>query len=578
MRKLFILTLCGVAVLFAAYVGYRGYVVWKNKHLMNMSREFLAKSDMRNAVLSVQEVLRSDRNNLDATRMMAQLTDAARLPSALLWRNRVVGLAPNSSEDRLALAQTALTMQDYASATNALEGLNASEKQTATYHNLAGMVAAALNKTAEAETHFLEASRLEPLNPSPQMNLAIVRLRGTNVLDVEEARITLQRLAANPTNGALRCQALRELTIDALRQKNDDQALVISSQLLRETNSSLTDRIMRLNVLQKTHRQEFGPSLAACQREAATDSRKVYELATWELEKSLSDNALKWLRTLPPTTQTNQPETFLIAQCYTSLNDWRGLQSWLEKQRWGELEFLRHALLTRALRGQDMADTAKTEWQQALTATTGQRRSLTTLLGLSASPDNGVVNDQKQSLVMLLRLAAQWNWPNETEDLLRTIASHYPEEQWATRSLVQLWYNGGQTRSLMQLFNQELKKSPADLTAKNNLAMTALLLNAKEFKPNELAHEIYEQAPTNSSFASTYAFSLYLQGKKNEALQVMRKLDARDLQNPTIAGYYGLILKATGNNEKAKVYLDWSDKAPLLPEERKLFGQAKIGT
>src|SRR5580658_2068578 len=114
MRKLFMIVLCCTVVLLGGYAGYRGYRVWKNKHLMNLGHEFLVKSDGRNAVLSVQEVLRSDPSNLDATRMMAQLAEASRSPGALMWRSRVVELDPHSLQDRLALAQTALTMREYA--------------------------------------------------------------------------------------------------------------------------------------------------------------------------------------------------------------------------------------------------------------------------------------------------------------------------------------------------------------------------------------------------------------------------------------------------------------------------------
>jgi len=555
MRKLFIILLCCVAVLLAGYAGYRGYRVWKNKHLMTLSHEFLAKSDTRNAVLSVQEVLRSDPNNLDATRMMAQLAEASRLPNALLWRSRVVELAPHSLQDRLALAQTALTMRDYATATNALEGVDTADKETAAFHNIAGAVAAAANKLPEAEIHFLEASRKEPQNPAPQLNLAVVRLHGTNTLDLEEARIVLQRLASNPTNSGLRCQALRELTLDAMGHKHEDAGLSLSKQLLQETNSAFTDRIMRLEVLLETKNADFKPALANFQREAATNQSKIYELATWEMAKTSPADALAWLRSLPMNTQTNQPATLLVAECYTATKDWRGLHAWLEKQHWAELEFVRHAFMTRALRGQELADTAKTEWEQALKS----------------------ANSQKQSLVMLLRLAAQWNWVNEGEDLLQTIVNRYPQEKWAAQALTQTLFKGGQTRSLMQLFKQELTRTPSDLSAKNNLAMTAMLLDAKELKPHDLAREVYQQAPTNSSFAATYAFSLYLQGKKAEALKVMQQIKPKDLESPSIAGYYGIILKATGGGANAGVYLDKASKAALLPEERKLFAQAKAG-
>src|SRR5580698_1974963 len=98
MRRIFIIVFCCIAVLSGGYVGYRSYSVLRNKHLMSLAHEFLAKSDWRNAVLSAQEVLRSDPNNLDAARVMAQLADASRVPTALLWRSRVVELDPHSLE------------------------------------------------------------------------------------------------------------------------------------------------------------------------------------------------------------------------------------------------------------------------------------------------------------------------------------------------------------------------------------------------------------------------------------------------------------------------------------------------
>jgi hypothetical protein len=58
----------------------------------------------------------------------------------------------------------------------------------------------------------------------------------------------------------------------------------------------------------------------------------------------------------------------------------------------------------------------------------------------------------------------------------------------------------------------------------------------------------------------------------------VQQLKPRDLDAPTRAGYYGLILKATGSDEKARIYLNWTSKAALLPEERTLFDRAKTGT
>ena len=523
--------------------------------MLALARGFLAKADRRNAVLSLQEVLRVNPVNLDAMRLMAQLAEAARSPSALLWRSRIVALDGKSTPDRLALAQTALLFRDYASATNALDGVDAAGRGTAAYQNLAGAVAAEANKLDEAELHFLEAARLEPTNQIPQMNLAVVLLHGSNALAQAQARSSLERIANDPAAGAPRCEALRELVNDAIQNKQLPRAEMLSQSLVTQTNSTFEDRLLRLNVLQQAGSASFKTELVESQREAAVDPAKIYEMATWQMAHNSAAGALAWLQALPAETLSSQAAMLMTAECRAETRDWTGLQASLEKQNWAELEFIRHAFLTRALRGQGLTSAATGEWEQALADAKGQ----------------------KQSLIMLLRLAGQWNFASDAENILWTIFNQYPEEQWAYQTLSKVLVAGGQTRPLMMLFSRQVKRSPSDLSTKNNLAMLALLLDAQELKPNELAQEVYQESPTNSSFASTYAFSLYLQKRNAEALAVMQKLDAKQLQNPGISGYYGLILKANGRTAEAKTYLELSAKAALLPEERKLMDAAMAG-
>jgi hypothetical protein len=105
----------------------------------------------------------------------------------------------------------------------------------------------------------------------------------------------------------------------------------------------------------------------------------------------------------------------------------------------------------------------------------------------------------------------------------------------------------------------------------------AMLLGAQELNPYALSQQVYQKSPKNAPYASTYAFSLYLQGKYGDALKVMQQLTPKDLASPSIAGYYGIILKANGNKAEAKSYLNRITKAQLLPEEQTLFDQARAG-
>jgi tetratricopeptide (TPR) repeat protein len=489
---------------------------------------------------------------------MADLIEAGRSRAALLWRSRVVELSPHSLDDRLALARTAMTFSDHANAVEALDGVDAAGRNTAAFHNVAGAVSLAINRPQQAETHFLQAIGLEPNNPFLQLNLSVVRLRGTNAQTLAEARNALQSISVNPTNSTLRCQALRELAVDAMRNNQTNATLALSQQLVQETGSGFKDRILRLDVLRITKDAGFKPALAGFQSEAATNPASLYELGSWQMANTSAAETLAWLRTLPLNIRSNQPAAMFMAECYAQVNDWNGLQAFLDEQNWGEMDCARHVFKARALRESRLTGAAKAEWEIALKSLNGQR--------------SGAV-----MLKHLLQMVTTWGWRGEAEEILWITVNRYPAERWAFQTLSQILLVEGRTRPLLALYSQEFRRLPSNLAIKNNLAMTAILLEASELKPHDLAKEVYQKSPTNPAYASTYAYSLHLQENDSQALKIFQSLKPQDLQHPAIAGYYALVLKATGDKQKAKAYLDWADKGVLLPEEKKLFEQARVG-
>ncbi|MGO8931825.1 MAG: hypothetical protein ACLQU3_33645 [Limisphaerales bacterium] len=537
-------------VLLVGYGTYVGYISTRQARLVSQARKYLAKSNTKTALLCLRRALSYNPNYVDACRAMAELTEKLSSPAALLWRSRVVELSPKSVPDRFAMAQTAMMFRDYLSATNALEGVSKAGRNTPEYHNLAGSVAAAMHWLAEAETHFSEAARLEPTNPIPRLNLAVVRLQSTNAQDLALARTALKSLRANPV---VRCQALRELVADSLHCGEKENALAFSKELLQQTNALFGDRLLRLDVLRATLSRDFEVALASAQKEAASDPRKLFDFVNWEEVRGGLSGALAWLQSLPSETQTNQPAALLAADCQAALKQWRPLEVSLERQQWGELDFVRYAFKSLALRGQELTSSSDIAWERAFNATGGR----------------------KESLVMLLRLAATWNWVTETEDLLWTIFHKFPAEKWAVVALSRNLLWEGRTRALMSLYDEQARANPADLSAKNNLAMTALLLDARELRPQDLAREIYRKAPTNPAYASTYAYSLHLQKRSAQALKVFERLKPDQLEQASVALYYAIVLEATGHGERAKKYLDIAAGIKLLPEEWKLLVQAR---
>ncbi len=458
MRKIIFILVCSTAVLLSGYAGYRGYKVWKQSHMMTLAQEYISKSDLKNAMLCLAQVLQSNPRHLEASRMMAAYCESTHSPNALLWRSRVLELNPRSIADRLALVGAAMSANDMETAANALAGVDPAGRTTPEFHRMAGVLATATGNMKDAEFHFAEMSRLRPQDPIPQLNLAVLHLASTNRNTVAEARAILNVLSLNSTNSALRCQALRELVSEASRNQNFDSALALSAQLIEETNSLFSDRLTQLAAFKAAKRPEFDSALAACQREAVASPGKTCELASWQMAKMSPADALAWMKTLSPSVQTNQPVALLIAECRESMGDWPGLESTLAKQRWGDLECIRLALRSRSLRGLEMDSAARLEWTQALKA----------------------ANGQKQPLITLLRLAIQWHWVSDSEEILCTLVERFPGEDWASRALMQSYLQSGQTRSLLTLCGKLLAKSPSNVLLKNNLAMIGLLLDARE--------------------------------------------------------------------------------------------------
>ena len=553
MRKLFIDLMC-LAVLFTVgFAGYRGYKIWKQKHLIVQAREYIAKGDGPNALLCLRQALQSNPNNVEACRLMADFTELARSPQAVFWRNRLVVLEPYSLSNRVALARIALAVGDATLAQSALDGVGDADKQTALYHKAAGALSIARRLYPEADAHFSEAARLEPANPVSQLNLASLRVQMKEPQTAAQGRAALQGLCTNP---AVRCEALRQLTLDALRYTNLNGALACSQQLLQDTNSVFGDRMRHLVILRASTNAQLAAFLEGLQREATNNPAKTYEVAKWMLTATGQPQAaLAWMKTLPPATRTNLPVPMIEADCYMAAKDWSSLQTNLVGQDWADLDCLRRACQARAYRERGLAASAKAEWLAAMKA----------------------AENRRELLVQLLTAVRVWNWQQEQEDVLWAIANRFPKDQLAAQALASRLYSTGNTRSLLTLFSLQSQNNRTNLAFMNNLALTAILLEAWEKKPHELAREVYQKGSTNSAYVSTYAYSLLVQQKAGEALKIIEQLSPQQLEDPSIAGYYGLILQANGQREKAKKCFDLTSKARLLPEEQKLFDRARAG-
>ena len=221
-------------------------------------------------------------------------------------------------------------------------------------------------------------------------------------------------------------------------------------------------------------------------------------------------------------------------------------------KQWGDREFLRSALLSRALREQTQKMAADIQWQKAIR----------------------LASDKIQTLSVLVSMAEEWRWPAEVESALWAILEKFPRETRVSRTLSEKYYSQGNTRGLQKLYSYLVQNNP-DPGAENNLALVSLLLGVNMDKAHEMAERVFKKDPKNPSFLSTYAYSLHLRKRDAEALALFSQLTPREIEDPSIAVYYGVILASAGQNDEAKKYFKLAAKAPVLPEERKLLTEAQ---
>jgi hypothetical protein len=177
----------------------------------------------------------------------------------------------------------------------------------------------------------------------------------------------------------------------------------------------------------------------------------------------------------------------------------------------------------------------------------------------------------------LLNLAATWGRDQAREDVLWRIAQRFPRERWTLGELERLYLAAGNTRGLNRVYSTMEGYTPKSFVTENNLAATSLLLKINLPRTYERARDIFSQHPKEAIVASTYAFSLHLQGRTREGLAVLQKLKPEALETPSVALYYGLLLSAAGHTNHAIKYLGLARQTKLLPEEEVLAAEALKG-
>jgi Flp pilus assembly protein TadD len=579
-----VLTALGVA--FCVYQ-WPAYLRHKEARAMSRARTLLAAGDFANASLSARVALQLNPRNAEACCFMAQLAELAHSTAAIDWRRRQVEIAPTIT-NQLELAATALKFEGpaFPLAAQTLETAAPVAQDYPAFHVLSALVDLKANKTPDALEHFRKAARIEPANPMHRLNCAVLELQSPDAETAERAASELEQLTQHPH---LQPLALRSLIADRIRRKDWSQAKQLSDRAIGLARSNFEDQLLRLTVLQgpwlegAVGRAEkmlslgfpagrvphesgsfnkhdssisalgFDAYLAHIQTSASSNALQVYGLCEWMGGHGLAAEALEWLNRLDASLCKAQPIPFAAANLYAAMADWPGLEEFLNGPNWQEMEFLRQAFLARAAWGQGGDPAGDARWRCAV-------RSAGNRLG---------------ALLFLLRLSEEWN--KDPEEVLLGIWRGFPREKWAIEQLEAHYRSTGNTRGLNRIYTSRMDafEPRCDVTNRNDFVCTSLLLGIHLPRAHDLARQLHDENPNDVILASTYAFSLQLQGKTNQAREVFARFDKQSLEQPAVALYYGLLLAKTGEGQLARQYLAAAEQVKLSPEETQLLQDAK---
>ncbi len=557
------------------WFGPRIFSRWQQGRLLGHATQSLRKDDVANAAILLRRVLNLNPNNVEATRGLAELADIYVPREAPALRERVCELAPTSYPDATAWALTALRVGQAAQAEAAFELMKKTGKPSAAFHEIGGRVALAGGRFDEARAQFAQALEHDPTNESNQLELAAVEIRLPDAAARDGAREKLERLRENPK---LRHAALRALIGERMERGMITEALALAKDLVKDPEATFSDRLqflailrakedpafvftnsfkeqdrIRFSLLSESREPSFASFLNELQEEARGDAVKVASLVAFLNSRGLSLLACEWTGTMAREFVSVPPVALPMAEAYSLTLDWRRLDELIAEGDWEDFEFLRFAYVSRGLREKGDRAEAAAQWAMAI----------------------NLAEYRYERLVALARSASAWGWTSEFEEILWITARNSKRPREALAELALLHEAKRDTQKLFTIWSRILELDPADATARKNWVRLSLLLGNERYRTGALAHELFQQHPTDPHIVSSYALVLHLRLQDKEALALMNSLKPEELRSPSVAGYYAIILLANQRKEEAAEFLELVRDAPLFREERNLFDQTR---
>src|SRR5437763_8129612 len=535
-------------IIFGTY-GTKLYSGWHEARLLKRAGVMLEKKDFPMANRLARQVLEHHRDSLPAFYILAEDTEKQNSEETVSWRAQIARLQPDNIDSQLSLASAALRFGQIDLARKTLERVAPRAQDQAPFHVIAGWLARAEGNLDEQEQQFDIAVNKDPKNDLYKFNLAALQIRSQDPEKSDQACANLESLTQV---AQFRIGALRALLNDAVDRNDIQAADRFVQQLQMSPQVSFGDYLLCLNFYRKLDAKKFDALLEKVKPVAARNPGDLGLLMDWMNENGLASEVVKWMDKLPAATTAKPPPAIAIAAAFAEQKNWSRWRRWSRSGSWGEEDYFRLAYQGFAARQsrQSSADAEfDTLWRAALHAAA----------------------DQPDREIRLARLASKWTLPIESEELWTKLSRIPPSRREALDALYKLYRTSNDVKKLYDVLQRLHEASPHEIGITCNLARLGLNIDQNTKPAKKLAKQAYDRAPDDVNCAVTYAFSLYVQGRTTEGLEILQKLPPEALHESHAAVYAAVLLLDVNQTDGAKEYIQVAKHGPIYAEEKRLL-------
>lgn len=276
--------------------------------------------------------------------------------------------------------------------------------------------------------------------------------------------------------------------------------------------------------------------------------QRTTRLTTVAAQAPVVDAERSWLRTLPPALVGNPTIEMQLADSLYAREDFAGLVNELRTERWGNVDYLRLALLAYAQRRTGDATASRNTWRSAV----------------------GGIGTRVDQMRLLADQAARWGWDDERIDLLGRILQREPENRGILEELAVHHRQRGNVPELARIYGFAAQAAPGDMAVRTRFAFYNLLGNTRLSESQVAAKAAYDANPADPFVARTYAFALWRNRQFNLGLQTLRPFATVISSDADPTLYLALLTFDVGQPEEARRLLNAYNRDNALPEERSL--------